>query len=252
MSYQPPQSPFPPPPGTPTGPTGQPAGAPPGYPAPPAGPPPPGPGPVAGPPPGYGPPAPATPRQPLSPRHLAALIIVAGAAVLLLGALIAAFTAGGDFQEVEFIDKLLLLGGGISGFTIGLPSILLVSILVVAALRLREGSEGQFDQIIQMGGLIVAAAAALLAFLALIGTIASDALDDDRIGAIVTYFGALVVTAGVAWYAFGDFQSGRPARPAAPVGPPPGYYQQPPAGPQQPPAGPPPQAPPGYYQPPQG
>src|SRR6266508_2069438 len=139
MSYQPPQSPFPPPPGSPTGPEGQPTGAPPGYP--PQGY---GPGPTAGPPPAYTapPPAPAQPRQAVSGRHLASLLLVAGTALLLLADLVAAFTAGNDGFDIEFLERLYLLGGAGGGFFFSIPTVLILSLLVIAALRLRDGSTG--------------------------------------------------------------------------------------------------------------
>ncbi|MGH9117459.1 MAG: hypothetical protein ACRD0A_06165 [Acidimicrobiales bacterium] len=244
MSYQPPQGLFPPPPGSPTGPEGRP-GQPgqPGQPGPPPGYPPPGYGqPPAGGPAPYTapPPAPARPAQPISGRHLASLLLVAGTALLVLADLVAAFTAGDDTFGIEFADRLFLLGGVGGGFLYSIPTILMLSILVIAALRLREGSTGPFDTAILLGALVASALVTLFTLLALFGSFAVVGLD-PRFGFILLLLGALVISVGATWYAFGEFQTSRPARPAQPTYPQ-GYpqaYQPPAQG--HPPSGYPPQ-----------
>ena len=255
MSYQPPQGPFPPPPGSPTGPEGQGQGQP-GQPAHPD-------SPVH--PPGRRPAIPrratgrhrpqarrpATPLpHPLRPRPARPSPDATwprcssspGPSLLVLADLVAAFTAGDDTFGIEFVDRLFLLGGSGGGFLYSIPTILMLSILVIAALRLREGSTGPFDAFIVLGALIVSALVTLFILLSLLGSFAVDGLD-PRFGFILLLLGALVISAGATWYTFGEFQTSRPARPT-----PPSYQQGYPQAYQPPPQGYPPS--PGY--PPQG
>jgi hypothetical protein len=184
---------------------------------------------------------PPAPRAPIGARHLAALLLLAGAGFVVLADLIAVLTAGNDFIELSFLDKLFLLGGTAAT---QIPSVLFLSFLALAGLWLREGTEGPFHSIILILGLVVSGAALFYALLALLGALAADIAEDGRFGHIILLLGAVVITAAVVWYAFSEFQSSRAARPAqAPPGPP-GYY--PPPGPQPPPGGS-TQPPPGYY-----
>jgi hypothetical protein len=251
MSYPPPPGQYPPP-GT-TGPEGQPGGQPTGYP-------PPGyaPGPAAPTPPpqpGYTVPVPppAKARPALPGGHLAALLLVAGILMLILADLVAAFTAGSDGFSIGFTDRLFLLSGAGGGFFYSIPTILLLSVLIIAALRLRDASPGQFDTVIVLGALVASAVVTLFVFLALIGSFAVEGLD-PRFGFVLLLLGGLVISAGTTWYAFGEFQSARPARPAAPTyGQPYPQAYQPQAQPPPQPGPPPPSPgspPPGY--PPQG
>jgi hypothetical protein len=251
MSYPPPPGPYPPP-GPPPGPEGQPGGPPGGYPPPgyaPAPTPPPAPAPPPQPSYTAPPPAPAPPRTPIGGAHLAALLIIAGVLLLLLADLVGAFTAGADGLGVDFAERLFLLGAAGGGFFYSVPTVLLVTILIIAALRLRESSPGQFDGPILMGALIASAIVTLFVFLALIGSFAADGLD-PRLGFVLLLLGALVISAGATWYAFGEYQTSRPARPVQPSYPqsyPQAYQPAPP-----PPSPPPPGYPPPGYPPPQG
>jgi hypothetical protein len=178
------------------------------------------------------PPSPASARVPVSGRHLTALLVVIGAALLVLADLVSAFTVGNDTLGIDFVDRLFLLGaaGGVFSFTI--PGVLLLSILAILALRLREGSTGPFDTVILLGSLIVSGVVALFTLLALFGSFGVDGLD-PRFGFILLLLGALVIALAATWYAFGEFQTSRPARPAQPIYPQ-AYQPQQPAQPQQP------------------
>jgi hypothetical protein len=203
------------------------------------------------------PPAPARPRTPIKGAHLAALLLIAGVLLLLLADLVAAFTAGSEVFTVDFMDRLYLLGASGGGFFYLFPTVMMLSILIIAALRLREGSPGQFDQLILIGALIASAIVTLFVFLALIGAFAVDGLD-PRFGFILLLLGVLVISAGTTWYALTEFQSARPARPAQstyaqpyPQAYQPQQQQQQPQPQQQPPGPPPPSSgypPPGYPQ----
>jgi hypothetical protein len=180
----------------------------------------------------------------MSARQLAALLLLGGAALLLLATLINAFLT--DFLDFE--DRLFFLGGEV-----------VVTALAVLALLLSERTEGQLHGIIRIGALAVIGVAGLFNLLGLIGGLLTDV--DDKFEVFVRQLGALAVTAGAGWYAFTEFTANRPARPPTPAGPPAGYgaYQQPPsgmqppsAGPPGPPPGPPPAAPPPHGYPPQG
>jgi hypothetical protein len=239
MSYEPPQSPHPPSPGTPTGPQSQPVPPPAGYP--PQGY---GTGPGAPPPSAYTAPAPARvePRPAMSGRHLTALLLICGTALLLLADLVAAFTAGTDGFDIDFVDRLFLLGAAGGGFFFSIPTILILSLLVIAALRLREGSTGPFDRLILILALVVSALVTLFTLLALFGSFGVDGLD-PRVGFILLLLGALAIAAAVTWYAFGEYQTSRPARPTPGYGPGQGYqpaYQPPPTQAAPPPGTPPP------------
>jgi hypothetical protein len=127
-----------------------------------------------------------------------------------------------------------------------MPTVLLLTVLIIAGLRLRDASPGQFDPLILIGALVASAIVTVYLFLALVGSFAVEGLD-PRFGFVLLLLGALVISAGATWYAFGEFQSRRPA-PAAPRAYPQPYPQafQPPPGsappsPGYPPSGYPPQ-----------